>query len=192
VIEDPAFLATLPDSEYLNGLAEVVKHGAISDAGLFKFLESHVRQILDRDPKALERMIANSITIKMMVVKADELEAGERRKLNFGHTFGHGLESVERISHGQGVAWGMRRASRLSEMRGLLSAGERRRIENLLDALGLDISPTVDLDSLFHAFSADKKRQEQFIWFVFLEKIGKAVLQRIPLSDLERALHDLR
>ncbi|HWD98841.1 MAG TPA: 3-dehydroquinate synthase family protein, partial [Bryobacteraceae bacterium] len=114
---DPEVLESLPDREYRAGLYEIIKTGVIADEALFDFLASRREAILAHDPAALEHVIAESVRIKCEVVSEDEREAGLRRILNFGHTFGHALESETRYSrflHGEAVAWGMRAATYLS------------------------------------------------------------------------------
>jgi len=96
VLVDPDVLSTLPDREFRAGLAEVIKYGVIADAKLFRFLEENMARILRRDAKALQHIIRRSIEIKASVVSRDEKESGLREILNFGHTFGHALESATR------------------------------------------------------------------------------------------------
>jgi 3-dehydroquinate synthase len=110
VLVDPEALRSLPDREFRGGLAEVIKYGVIADAELFAFLESNMEAILRREAKALEKIIRRSIEIKAQVVSKDERESGLREILNYGHTFGHALESTtryKRFQHGEAVAWGM-------------------------------------------------------------------------------------
>lgn len=108
VLVDPQALATLPNRQFRSGLAEVIKYGVIADATLFAFLESHLDKILRRDAVALLHIIRRSIEIKAAVVSRDERESSLREILNFGHTFGHALESVTKYKlyqHGEAVAW---------------------------------------------------------------------------------------
>ena len=94
VICDPLLLRTLPRREVLSGMAEVVKHALIADAGLFSYLEENGSGVLDLRPEVMERLVCDSVRIKSSIVNRDEREKGERRLLNFGHTFGHALEKV--------------------------------------------------------------------------------------------------
>src|SRR5579862_2159202 len=110
VLVDPEALGSLPEREFRGGLAEVIKYGVIADARLFAFLEENMERILRREPAALEHIIRRSIEIKAEVVSKDERESGLREILNFGHTFGHALESAtqyKKFQHGEAGAWGM-------------------------------------------------------------------------------------
>ena len=110
VLIDPSVLATLPEREYRSGLYEALKCGVISNPEIFRFMEDHREQILQREPAALEWLITESVRVKATVVAADEREGGLRRILNFGHTIGHALEaetSYKQFLHGEAVAWGM-------------------------------------------------------------------------------------
>src|SRR5258707_4493100 len=132
VLADPELLATLPEREFRGGLAEVIKYGVIADATLFAFLEKQMDAILRRDAGALEHVIRRSIAIKAQVVSKDEKESGLREILNFGHTFGHALESVTRyrhFQHGEAVAWGMMCAALLGhEVAGTPAGGGLRNV----------------------------------------------------------------
>src|SRR6266852_5211109 len=114
VLADPELLATLPEREFRGGLAEVIKYGVIADAKLFAFLEKNFEKLLRRDARALEYVITRSVEIKAEVVSKDERESALREILNFGHTFGHALESAtayKKYQHGEAVAWGMMAAA---------------------------------------------------------------------------------
>jgi 3-dehydroquinate synthase len=185
VICDPAFLETLPEAEVVNGMAEIVKHGLIADAGMFAFLEDHASAALRLEPAVVERLVAESVVIKAGVVGRDEVEAGERRKLNFGHTVGHALEKTGVFSHGEAVSIGMAFASRVSVRRGLLPEEAHRRILALLSRLKLPVRASVDPLRLVEALRRDKKRRANRIHFVLLEDIGRAVVQEIRMDELE-------
>ena len=132
VFADIGVLGTLPDRELRAGLMESVKSGIIRDRTLFRYIEEHVDEVLARDPKALERVIAGSIRIKAGVVNKDERESGLRMILNLGHTVGHALEQVTRYKamlHGEAIAWGMVAALYLARQRGTITAGQLDRME---------------------------------------------------------------
>jgi len=185
VICDPHLLKTLPEKEILNGCAEIVKHAAIADKDLFYYLEKNYKGILRLDKDIIEKVVYDSVTIKSQVVNRDEREKGERRKLNFGHTIGHALEKVAGVSHGEAISAGMAAASMISERMGLLKDNERRRIEDLLNNLGLPTSFQVDNKRMIDAMGKDKKREKDRIHFVLLEEIGKAVVQEITIEELQ-------
>ena len=111
VLADPDFLATLDPAEIRNGLAEVVKAAAVADAGLVGFLERNASAAAALDPAVVGRLVVRSIRIKVRIVEGDELEAGPRRLLNFGHTLGHALEREAGFSHGRAIAVGMAAAA---------------------------------------------------------------------------------
>jgi 3-dehydroquinate synthase len=191
VICDMEMLKTLPQREIVSGLAEVVKHACIGDTGLFEFLEVSQDSVLKLDPHAVERMVHDSVLIKSRIVNRDECEQGERRKLNFGHTFGHAFEKILKISHGEAVAGGIVAASALSKDRGLLTDREVRRIETLLGMLNLPIRFDVDIGKVMDAMRRDKKRRGESINFVLLKGIGNAVVEPITIEELEESMNRL-
>jgi 3-dehydroquinate synthase len=178
-------LKTLPRKELLCGFAEIAKHAAIADPGLFSYLERNDQRAFDRDTRVMEKLVHDSIIIKSAIVNRDEKEKGERRKLNFGHTIGHAIEKTTRLSHGQAVSVGMAFAARLSEKRGYLSSKDRERIEGLLERLGLPVRIPIDGKSLLPALRMDKKRQGDRLYFVLLKGIGDAVVEELPIHELE-------
>jgi len=192
VLCDPSFISTLPRGELLSGLAEVVKHAAIGSAALFETLEARSGEVLSLRPDLLEEIIAKSVAVKAAVVGRDEKEAGERRVLNFGHTLGHAFEARLGLSHGEAVSLGMVAAAELSVGRGLLPAEDAARLRALLGSLGLPTSVSFDRDAILDAVRKDKKRAGGGLKFVFLKGIGNAVVEDIPLGELEGHIHDLR
>jgi 3-dehydroquinate synthase len=128
------------------------------------------------------------VVIKSGVVERDEKESGERRKLNFGHTFGHALEKANRVPHGQAVSVGMVLASALSEKRAMLSRRDTRRIRRLLERLGLPVRMDFRRAETMEALGKDKKREGDWIHFVLLSGLGKAVVRKIPLGEVRAAL----
>lgn len=191
VICDLELLATLSNQDVGCGLAEIVKHAAIADPDMFSFLETKTDQILNLEASSIERLIYDSVVIKSSIVNRDEKEAGERRKLNFGHTFGHAVEKVTGVPHGQAVSQGMAVAADLSVKRGLLSADEQRRIEGLLRQLDLPVRLQTRPDRLLEALGKDKKRQGDLIHFVLLKGIGQAVVEPIPLQEIRETAAQL-
>jgi 3-dehydroquinate synthase len=185
VICDPGLLNTLPGKEILNGMAEIVKHAAIEDASLFAFLEKHFEKALALDFEVVERLVYDSIVIKSGIVNQDELEKGARRKLNFGHTFGHAFEKTAGVSHGEAVSAGMVTAAALSVKRGRLPDEDAGRIKTLLQSIGLPVTIRAESKKVFDALKKDKKRKGDHINFVLLDGIGKAVVDQIPLTELE-------
>lgn len=178
VLVDPEALATLPERELRSGLAEVIKYGVVADPKLFAFLENKMDALLCRDAKALEHVIRRSIEIKAWVVGKDEKESGLREILNFGHTFGHALESAthyRRFQHGEAVAWGMMCAGLLGHEVAGMPADAASRIVALVRRMGpLPEWPKLPVEKLLHLMHADKKARDGKLRFVLASKIGHA------------------
>jgi 3-dehydroquinate synthase len=193
VVIDTACLATLPSRELAAGLAEVVKYGAIRDAAFFAWLERAMPALLARDDDALAHAIFESCRIKADVVAADERETGERAVLNFGHTFGHAIETATGYGswlHGEAVGTGMLLAARLSERVCGLPSPERSRVETLVAAAGLPTAPPrLDVARWLDLMGRDKKVERGRMRFVLLERLGRAVVRAdVDESDLEGVL----
>jgi len=189
VICDLNLLNTLPKKEILGGMAEIVKHGAIEDADLFAYLEEHSQKALALDIEVIEKLVYDSIVIKSAIVNQDELEKGARRKLNFGHTFGHAFEKTTGVPHGEAVSVGMVMASELSVKRGRLSAEDAGRIKTLLQRIGLPVDIHTEGKRVFDALKKDKKRKGDHIYFVLLNEIGNAFVDQIPINELEAVIY---
>jgi 3-dehydroquinate synthase len=193
VVIDTACLATLPSRELVAGLAEVVKYGAIRDAAFFAWLERAMPTLLARDDEALAHAIFESCRIKAEVVAADERETGERALLNFGHTFGHAIETATGYGswlHGEAVGTGMLLAARLSERVCGLPAPERSRVEALVAAAGLPTAPPrLGFERWVDLMGRDKKVDRGRLRFVLLERLGRAVVRAdVGERDLEGVL----
>jgi 3-dehydroquinate synthase len=178
-------LATLPKAELGCGLAEILKHILIADAAMLPYLEEHADDALAADPDVLRELVAHSVRIKAGVVNRDERESGERRKLNFGHTLGHAVEKLQGVPHGHAVGIGTALAVRLSARRGYLGQADVARVESLLEQLGLPTRPSVGVDEIIATMRHDKKRAGERIHFVFLAELGRAVVESLPLAELE-------
>ena len=181
VLVDTGCLATLPAREVTAGLAEVVKYGAIRDAAFFDWLERNMRALREREDDALAHAIHESCRVKAEIVAADERETGERALLNFGHTFGHAIETATGYGtwlHGEAVGTGMLLASRLSERVCGLPAAERLRVEALVAAAGLPtVAPTLAIDRWLDLMGRDKKVEHGRMRFVLLERLARAVVR---------------
>ncbi len=184
VICDIELLNTLPSEEVSNGFAEIVKHALISDARLFEFIEENRDKALSLDHDTIFRLVADSVRIKSRIVQQDEKESGERRKLNFGHTIGHAIEKIENPGHGSAVSMGMVAAAMFSEQKGLMAHEDIMRINRLLKELNLPVSLTTPASAIVMAASRDKKKQGRDLFFVFLEKIGSALVEKISLDHM--------
>ena len=188
VICDLSLLETLPRRELLNGFAEIIKHAAICDIELFAFLEDNHDKALALDRDVIGKMVYDSIRIKSMIVSRDEKEKGERRKLNFGHTYGHAFEKSMGILHGEAISAGMINASRLSVKKGLLKEEEFERLKRLVELFGLPVELPCDRIKVIDAVKKDKKRDNLSLHFVFLSGIGSAVVKEILISELEKEI----
>lgn len=186
VICDIDMLKTLPEKDLLCGFAEIVKHGAIADENMFSYLEKNYQDALRLDSDVIEKLVYDSVVIKSGIVTRDERESGERKKLNFGHTFGHSIEVVCGVPHGEAVSVGMLLAARLSEARGCLIKEDVERIETLLKNLKLPTELPANKQKVLDALKRDKKRKGDCIDFVLLQRIGKAILEQIPITELKQ------
>ncbi len=191
VICDVALLKTLPEKEILCGFAEIVKHAAIGDANLFSFLEQKFQNALKLDKKVIAKLVYDSVLLKSSVVNRDELEKGERRKLNFGHTIGHAIEKINSLPHGQAVSLGMVAAAKLSVKKGFLPATSAARLEKLLTKLMLPTVLKFDIVKVLDALKKDKKRERDHIRFVLLCDIGDAVVEEISIAELGSLLKEV-
>ncbi len=192
VICDINMLKTLPKREVLCGFGEIAKHAFIGNADMCDDIEQNYKRALDLEVEVITRLVYDSVVIKSSIVNRDERESGERRKLNFGHTFGHAIEkTTDAFLHGEAISVGMVVASKLSARKGLLSAQEVKRIEGLLTKLELPITLDTDKEKMMDAMRKDKKRIGDEIDFVLLDGIGKAILKKIRIEELEEIVFNL-
>ena len=186
VIADTTFLKSLPPRELRAGLAEVIKHGIIADAGLFTYMEEEAERILEKDLDALLLPVRRSCEIKAQVVEADEREGGLRAILNYGHTFGHGIEAASNYTtflHGEAVALGMHAAGCLSWILGLVDDAFVDRQQKCLEAYGLPTQwPEIPVEEVLAAMKRDKKSRGGTLRFVVADRIGH-VTQRTDVSE---------
>ena len=192
VIADLDTLKTLPPRELSAGLAEVIKHGAIADADFFRWIEDHQNELMACELNAMSHAVERSCEIKSAVVAADEKESGIRAILNFGHTFGHAIESglgYGKWLHGEAVGCGMVMATDLSCRLGYLNAEDLKRIKHLVSAMALPISaPMIGNPRFLELMRIDKKSEGGAIRYITLEKIGKAKIEVVDDSVIETVL----
>lgn len=186
VIIDPDCLDTLSDRIFSDGMAEVIKYGAILDEKLFDLLDaSGGREGLSEH---IEDVIYRCCDLKRMVVENDELDTGGRMILNFGHTFGHAIEKKYNFStytHGEAVACGMVMAAEYGEKTGVTPCGTADRIKSILKKYKLPASAELDAKSLLDAVKVDKKGDGDTVNLILLEKTGRAVIKKIQKRDLQ-------
>lgn len=188
---DLSLLHTLARKEYISGIAEVIKYGAIMDSGFIDYLTEHMEGLLKLDPEVLEEVVTRSARCKVEIVEKDEKESGLRRLLNFGHTIGHAIERDRKVLHGYAVAAGMVMAAKLSENLGMMSPKESEVIGELVAAAGLPTGFSLDADVIFGNIRKDKKKSGQQIHFVLLDGLGNAVVRPFPLAEFKTMLDDL-
>jgi len=179
---DSSLLQTLPDNEWRNGFAEIIKHASIKDAAMFRQLEQNDLTFYPKKKKELSALIQRNALLKTKVVQQDEFEKGDRKLLNFGHTLGHALENQYDFSHGQAISIGMTYASELSQK----FAGFKNvdRVIGLLKQYGLPTFAEFDKGKVINVLKMDKKKTKDSIHFILLEKIGKAFIKEISIKEL--------
>lgn len=186
ILHDLIFLNTLPENEWQNGFAEIIKHACIKDAAMFRQLQiNNLKKYRQRKVLVCELIQRNAL-IKTRVVQNDEFEKGERRLLNFGHTLGHALENQYELSHGQAVAIGMKYACKISEK--LAGFKKTNEVVDVIEKYGLPTDVAFNKAKTFEILKMDKKRERKEINYVLLEKIGKGIVTNIPLNELENLI----
>lgn len=192
---DLGTLASLPAREFASGLAEVIKYGPIADPDFFDWLEANMEALVARAPEALAVAVRRSCEVKAAVVAADEQELGLRAILNFGHTFGHALETgcgYGALLHGEAVALGMRMAAALSVACCGLDATHAERLNRLLDRAGLPArAPVLSDDRFISLMRGDKKAQGGGVRYVLLPAWGRAALREASDADALAAVRSV-
>ena len=193
VLADVQTLATLPAVELQCGLAECVKHAVIAEAPLLEFIVDHLPRIVRHDVSALIELITRNVRIKARIAGADPFEHGMRALLNFGHTFGHALETIgeyNELRHGQAVALGMMAAAQLAVARGLFSAMDAARLRALLERIGLPVRrPGLDIPRVLAAMQSDKKIRSGALRFILPVGLGRAeIFTDVTEAEMRAAL----
>ena len=182
---DFSFLKTLPEIEWISGFAEVIKHACIKDERLFRHLETMALSDFMGDEDLIADLIVTNVGIKTAIVQKDEFETGDRKLLNFGHTLGHAVENLYKLPHGHAVSIGMVAACRISENLNLFNSEEKTRVVNLLAKYKLPVELDFDSEKVWEILLMDKKRSDDEMNFVLLDKIGAGVIKSIPLQQLK-------
>lgn len=191
LLYDYSFLKTLPNEEWINGFAEIIKHACIKDEEMFHFLQETSLEDLQSSEGRVGKLIAQNVDIKYNVVVNDEREAGERKLLNFGHTVGHAIENTARLPHGCAISIGMIAACAVSEKVNNFSTHETEKIRSLLSKYQLPVDFNIDREKTWDILLHDKKKSGTDMSFVVLDKIGKASIKKIPLPDLHKLFYSL-
>ncbi len=189
---DTATLETLPQREFLSGLGEVIKYGAIWDEEFFAYLETNRDKILKLEPFAMTHIIRRSCEIKSEVVSRDERESGLRAILNYGHTIGHAIETITgytKYLHGEAVTIGMYMEAKLSQQLGFIDNKEVLRIKALIDSYGLpsEMPGEIQINDLMESMQIDKKTVAGKMHFVLPEKVGSVRIHGgITADDIKK------
>jgi 3-dehydroquinate synthase len=186
---DMDFLKTLKNADFADGMAELVKYALIKDEQMFRLLE--LSEKIDAASEVLQELVIKCLEIKRDVVMEDELDKGERMKLNFGHTIGHGLErmcaqSGTEMTHGQGVARGMAAITAASERMGLTQAGTTQRIISVLEKQELPTAISeFDKGEILRGILVDKKNIADKINLILIEKPGASFIHTVGAPEAE-------
>lgn len=189
ILHDLIFLSTLPETEWRNGFAEIIKHACIKDAAMFRELESNSLKKYQSKKILLCDLIQRNALLKTKVVVKDEFETGDRKLLNFGHTFGHAIENTYKLPHGYAVAIGMVVACMISES--YKNFKNTNRIVELIKKYGLPVHKSFDAEKVLQVMQSDKKKVKDVVNYVLLKKIGKAVVQPIAINEIENIIKQL-
>lgn len=186
----PKFIQTLPRIEMANGCAEIIKYGAIADKKLWDILnENNLNQFIE-NTELQQQIIETCIKIKIGIISEDTFDTGIRRTLNFGHTFGHAIESLYRLSHGKAVAAGMMFSAFVSHKLEKFSLEEFKNLQDLLIKYELPSSIKFEKDEVLERIMKDKKRDRNDIQFVLLNKIGSSSISKISKSEMNILLQE--
>ncbi|MGF6293396.1 3-dehydroquinate synthase [Paraburkholderia youngii] len=192
VIADIGVLRSLPERELAAGIAEVIKTGAIADAGFFTWIEANIEALNRCEPAALTEAVKRSCEIKASVVAQDEREGGLRAILNFGHTFGHAIEAglgYGEWLHGEAVGCGMVMAADLSVRLGHLDEASRKRLVDVVLAAHLPTrAPAIGTDRYVELMQIDKKAEGGAIKFILLKRFGETLITRAPDAEVHATL----
>ncbi len=191
IFYDYSFLQTLPVKEWVNGFAEIIKHACISDALLFAVLEKYSLHEYQTDTTLIAELIEKNVEIKTQIVTRDEFEKGERKLLNFGHTVGHAIENLHELPHGHAVSIGMVAACNLSEKINNLHFNDAARIVKLLAKYHLPVDIETVHEKVFEVLKMDKKRKDDGVQFILLNRIGEAAIVYISLPELEKHFKEI-
>lgn len=187
VFIDTAVLSHLSDREFKNGLAELIKHGFLQGGKLLDVLKNSTQAVLSRDVNLLEQIVFDSLAVKRNFIEADPQErSGIRAQLNFGHTFGHALETLTGLSgfsHGEAVAWGMARSCEAGVLLGITEPSYAQQVKDLLRSYGFEIDWRVesqDVPAFLSYLSKDKKKQAGRVRFILQAAAGDTIMRELP------------
>ncbi|MEP7231750.1 MAG: 3-dehydroquinate synthase [Ginsengibacter sp.] len=191
LLYDYSFLETLPDDEWINGFAEIIKHACIKDKEMFDFLDKNSLSKFQSLVEMTGQLIKQNVEIKYNVVVNDEHETGERKLLNFGHTIGHAIENASNLSHGKAISIGMVAACRISEKINQFPESESSKVIGLLQKYELPVSFESDKEKTWEILQHDKKKSGNNMNFIVLDQLGKASIQPIQMERLHKIFKDI-
>lgn len=186
LLYDYNLLQSLPDEEWINGFAEIIKHSAIQDKNMFAALQQNTLDEYKNSKDLLSTLIQQNALLKARIVQEDEFETGERKLLNFGHTLGHAIENVYELPHGHAIAIGMVFAARLSEQ--VTGFTQSRELISLLEQYGLPIRFSFDKILALKNMTADKKKTGDEISYILLQETGKAIIHPLSIDEIKQVL----
>jgi 3-dehydroquinate synthase len=189
ILYDFSLLKSLPKEEWVNGFAEVIKHASIKDLAMFKLLEENRLATFQKDFTALAKLVQRNALLKTNVVLKDEFEMGDRKLLNFGHTIGHAVENLYKIPHGHAVSIGMGVSCKISDQ--VTGFKQSERVISVLKQYGLPPQFAFDKEETFRILKSDKKKDNQSIHYVLLDKIGKGTVVSLPLTQIQSLINAL-
>lgn len=194
VLVDPGFLATLPRRNVISSLGEAIKYGFIRDKSIFEIIEARFDDLLHlQDASLLTKIITQSCRIKSQIVSNDQFENGERRLLNYGHTIGHALETLQKyggLYHGEAVLYGMKCANFISHKKGLLATQQYQRAQSVLDKFPLPALDRISPDKVLEIIAHDKKNINGNLSFILLDAIGSGVINtEVSADDIVASLN---
>jgi 3-dehydroquinate synthase len=192
---DPNILSTLDDTQFRNGLFEAIKISLVRNPKLFSYIQKNCTGILKRQTKVINKLVYRCAFEKAKIVEEDPFEKSTRMILNFGHTFGHALETggkYRKLGHGEAVGWGMLLAFNLSEMLNLSDNGRFNIPRELIyDLLGKRRLSKANPDDLWRTMSLDKKVKNNKVRFVLLRDIGQTIIKEVNKNQFQEALAEL-
>lgn len=187
IIYDYHFLHTLPEMQWANGFAEIIKHAAIQDEAMFSLLKKHDLAYFQENAAALDELIRANVGIKVNIIEQDPTEKGIRKLLNFGHTLAHAIEKKYNLLHGFAVSIGMVYAAKLS--RQVLGFHEVDALCAVLQQYHLPIAYDFYFEEAIHLIQSDKKAKGDGIDFILLQTIGQAQIQHINTEKIQNEYH---
>jgi len=191
VIIDPLVLNTLTKKDFLNGLVEIIKIGLVSNPKILRFIQNNYGKILQKDIFYLQKLISTAVVEKIKVTNLDPFDRGVRRILNFGHTFGHALETYknyQETTHGEAVSLGILIALRLSADLKLANDSLYSEVKNLFQDIGLPTKiKSLNLKKVWEIMNLDKKAKDGKVNFVLLKDIGKPLLKSVNEKSFYKA-----